>query len=90
MPLIMDRIAKAVCYQVARNDPLNIDFGSGTDAENADELHMHLCSRPIDSDTQDGVDSILAAADDAGVDSNEKWESVCTFFLLKEGSILIN
>jgi hypothetical protein len=90
MPLIMDRVAKAVCYQVAYNDLLNIDFSSGTDAENADELHMHLCSRPIDDDTQDDVDSIITAADDAALDTDTKWQAVCTFFLLKEGSILIN
>ena len=64
MPLVMDRIAKAVCAQgigtTGSSGKLGVDVTSGDAEEIADELHRRLCSRPIDSTTQHNVDAILA------------------------------
>lgn len=90
MPLIIDRVAKAACQQLVTNNNHNIDFDGGDEEDISDELHMLLNSRPIDSDTANAVTLIIEAAASEGVDNNTKWQAVCTFYLLKEGSILIN
>jgi len=85
MPLVMDRIAKGICDQAVGDGKLGMDFSAADQEEVAGELHMRLCSRPIDEETYTSVENILQ------VDANtEGWKAVCIFFLLKQGSLLIN
>jgi len=74
MPLVIDRLAMSVCETLDLNP------------SDADELHRQLCSRPIDAKTQTNVTNILAT--DPGIEN--PWKAVCIYFLLKEGSFLMN
>lgn len=85
MPLVMDRIAKAICEQAIVEAQLSMDSSMNDHDAYADELHMRLCSRPIDEETLLGLEAILSINDDT-----EGWNAVCVFFLLKQGSVLIN
>jgi hypothetical protein len=85
MPLVMDRIAKAICEQAIVSGQLEVDSARTDQETYADELHKRLCSRPIDGETFASVQNILAVDADT-----QGWNAVCVFFLLKQGSVLIN
>jgi len=80
MPLVIDQLARSVCETLQLNP------------QDADELHRQLCSRPIDAFTEKNVQKILDTDLGTDVDGNveNQWTAVCIYFLLKEGSFLMN